>query len=165
MTQMQDMLVSQYVVAQTLHEVDALNLEISKDTIGSIQYLSHQSGRRISKLEANIGGDECLLMRSMQSGMDTRWPEGGVATYGRRNSFTVNIFKHVRKWANMLIPHSLVIPCYNLFPVVVQEVSGKWLEFCPRVTEIPAPTMIQHKDGQMRETLIHELFTASQLQS
>ena len=58
MTQMRDMLVSQDVVDQTLHEVDAVNLEISEDTIGSIQYLSHQSGRRISKLEANVGGDE-----------------------------------------------------------------------------------------------------------
>ena len=101
-------------------------------------------------------------------------------TYGRRNGFTVNTFKCVQKRAkivevrnivkyvnldtNMLIPHSLVIPCSKLFPVVVQEVSGKWLEFRPRATAIPAPTMIQHKDGQMRENLIHELFTASQLQ-
>ena len=63
---------------------------------------------------------------------------------------------------NMLIPNSLVFPCSKLFLVVVQEVSGKWKEFRPRATEIPAPTMIQHKHGRMRETLIHELFTASQ---
>ena len=115
-----------------------------------------------------------------------------MATYGRRNDFTVNIFKCVRKRekiveltycvehvpvevgnimkyvnldTNMLIPHSLVIPCSKLFPVVVLEVSGKWLEFRPRATEIPSPIMIQHKNGQMRETLIHELFTTSQLQS
>ena len=83
-------------MAQTLHEVDAVNLEISEDTIGSIQYLSHKSGRRISKLEANVGGDECSLMRSMQSGVDTHWPEGGVATYGRRSGFTRCIGKMVR---------------------------------------------------------------------
>ena len=76
-----------------------------------------------------------------------------------------NIVKYVNLDTNMLIPHSLVIPCSKLFPLVVQDVSGKWFEFRQRVTEIPAPTMIQHKDGQMTETLIHELFTASQLQS
>ena len=133
-----------------------MNLEVLEDSIGSIQYLSHQSGRRISKLEANVGKDECSLMQRMPSRRVTRWPKGGSATYRRRNGLTVNLFKCVPKRAkimeltycvehvpvevgkrvkyvnlgtNMLIPHSLVIPCSKLFPVVVQEVSGKWKEF------------------------------------
>ena len=66
MTQMRDMLVSRDVVAQTLH---AVNLEISEDTIGSIQYLSHQSGRRISKLEANVGRKEGWLHMGEGTGL------------------------------------------------------------------------------------------------
>ena len=53
---------SRDVVAQTLHEVDSVNLKISEDSIGLIQYLSHQSGCMISKREVNVGGDEYASM-------------------------------------------------------------------------------------------------------
>ena len=64
---------SRDVVAQTLHEVDSVNLKISEDSIGLIQYLSHQSGCMISKREVNVRGDEYASMRSMKSRKDTRW--------------------------------------------------------------------------------------------
>ena len=40
-------------------------------------------------------------MRSMKSGKDTRWPEGGTATYERINGSKVNLFTGVQKRAKI----------------------------------------------------------------
>ena len=58
-----------------------------------------------------------------------------------------NIVKYVNLDTNLLISPSYVVPCSKLFPVVVQEVSGKWIEFQPSATEIPDPTQEWTNEG------------------
>ena len=78
-------------------------------------------------LEEIVEGDEGSLMWSMQSWKDTCWPEGGIATYGRRNGLTVNIFKCVQKRAK----NEELTCCVEHVPVEVGNIV-KYVNFDTR---------------------------------
>ena len=58
--------------------------------------------------------------------------------------------------------HGVQEPCNKLLPLTVQAVEG-WVEINRRVTTVKSPTMVKHREGEISEAPISELYSSRTL--
>ena len=58
--------------------------------------------------------------------------------------------------------HGVQEPCNELLPLTVQAVEG-WVEINRRVTAVKSPTMVKHREGEISEAPISELYSSRTL--
>ena len=58
--------------------------------------------------------------------------------------------------------HGVQEPCNELLPLTVQAMEG-WVEIDRRVTAVKAPEMAKHREGEISEAPISELYSSRTL--
>ena len=150
---------------------------------------SPNTGRRFPQLGGGLAGSICSIRNKFLPKEMRSWLEGGSGRFARRVGNLLQAFNSVPRVASIMemdprfaeIPvlvdgtvqfidvetlvlkvHVVQEPCNEFLPLTVRAVEG-WVEINRGVTAVKSPTMIKHREGEISEAPISELYSSRTL--